>query len=60
MLSELNKKKRYLPIDVYDPLLDEEDPVKIIEEYRDPASGMTLAWSKWFFSAANIETTYDG
>jgi hypothetical protein len=55
--QKINSKKRYLPIDAYDPLLDEEDSDKIIEDYRDPETGYTLAQSKWFFSAANIIDT---
>lgn len=47
-LSEM--KKKYLPIDAYDPYLDEEDLKTLIELYRDPDTGMTLGHSKWFFS----------
>jgi hypothetical protein len=37
-------------------MIDTEDPVGIIEDYRDPVTGRTLARSKWFF--ANGESEY--
>lgn len=49
----LNKK--FLPIDAYDPMIDTEDPIAIIDEYRDPVSGKTLAKSKWFFANGDSE-----
>lgn len=39
-------------------MIDTEDPIRIIEDYRDPESGMTLAKSKWFYS--NGESDYQG
>jgi hypothetical protein len=33
--ERVRNKKRYLPIDAYDPLLDEENPHDLIERYRD-------------------------
>ncbi len=53
----INSKKRYLPIDAYDPLLDEEDPNQLIENYKDPETGCTLAKSKWFLAASHIVET---
>ncbi len=48
-------KKTFLPIDAYDPMLDEEDPHSLIKAYRDPATGLTLGLSKWFFSGAGYD-----
>lgn len=48
-------KKKFLPIDAYDPLIDTEDPIKIIEDYRDPYSHRTLAKSKWFYANGEYE-----
>ena len=44
-----------MPIDAYDPLIDTEDPIEIIEEYRDPMTHRTLAKSKWFFANGESE-----
>jgi hypothetical protein len=52
-MKVLNKK--FLPIDAYDPLIDTEDPQEIIERYRDPVTGQTLARSKWFFATGESE-----
>ncbi len=43
-------------------MLDEENPNEIIERYRDPASMMSIALSKWYLAASNIiepETPYE-
>lgn len=58
----LQIKQAHLPLDAYDPLLDEEDPHQIIEKYRDPMSRMCIALSKWYFAESNIiepETPYE-
>lgn len=36
-------------------MIDTEDPHGIILDYQDPASGLTLAQSKWFFANAEFE-----
>jgi len=29
----------FLPVEAFDPLLDSEDPIRLIEQYRNPATG---------------------
>ena len=48
-------KKKFLPIDAYDPMMDIEDPEEAIEQYRDQQTEKTLAKSKWFFSNGDSE-----
>lgn len=48
-------RKKFLPIDAYDPLIDSEDPYKIILDYRDPESGLTFAKSRWFYANGESE-----
>lgn len=56
LLEDFNKvKKTFLPIDAYDPMLDEEDPHDLIRKYKDPATGLTLGLSKWFFSGQGYD-----
>jgi hypothetical protein len=53
-------RKNYLPLEAYDPWLDqEEDPSTLIGKYRDPETGFTLALSKWFFSSASEEASFE-
>ena len=58
-LDRVSHRKNYLPIDAYDPLLDEENPHQLIQQYRDKDTGLTLGLSKWFFSQANILPQYE-
>jgi hypothetical protein len=51
-----NVRRTFLPIDAYDPLLDEENPHALINSYRDPATGLTLGLSKWFFSGPSFDS----
>lgn len=53
-VMEVNKKK-FLPIDAYDPLMDIEDPIEAIDIYKDHSAGKTLAKSKWFFPNGDSE-----
>lgn len=33
-LFKVTKKSNFLPLEIYDPLIDEEDPIKILNDYR--------------------------
>lgn len=48
-------KKMFLPVEAFDPMLDVEDPFKIIEQFKDPATGMTIAYSKWNYPNGEAE-----
>lgn len=45
----------FLPVEAFDPLLDVEEPLTLIERYRDPATGITLAYSKWNYPNGEAE-----
>ena len=45
----------FLPVEAFDPLLDSEDPMYLIEQYRDPATGLTMALSKWNYPNGEAE-----
>jgi hypothetical protein len=42
-------KRMFLPIEAFDPLLDVEDPLKILDDYKDGVDDLTYALSKWNF-----------
>lgn len=48
-------RKKFLPIDAYDPLIDTEDPVQIIHDYRDHLTRKTFAKSRWFYANGESE-----
>jgi hypothetical protein len=45
----------FLPVEAFDPLLDSEDPIHLLEQYRDPATGLTMALSKWNYPNGEAE-----
>lgn len=48
-------RKKFLPIEAFDPMLDVENPARIIEDYRDESTGLTLAVSKWNYPNGDAE-----
>lgn len=44
-----------MPVEVFDPLLGIEDPIEVIKQYRDQATGITLGLSKWNYSNGDAE-----
>ena len=48
-------RKKFLPIDAYDPLIDTENPHQVISDYADPETGLTFAKSKWFYANGESE-----
>ena len=49
------RNRTFLPIEAFDPLLDIEVPEAVIEQYRDPATGVTIGLSKWNFPGGQAE-----
>ena len=47
--------KRFLPVDSYDPFIDSEDPLSMIESNRDPRTDKCYGKSKWFFANGEYE-----
>ena len=45
----------FLPVEAFDPLLDDEEPLSLIDRYRDPATGITIGYSKWNYPNGEAE-----
>ena len=45
----------FLPVEVFDPMLDCEDPFEAIDNYKDPSTGKTIGLSKWNYPNGESE-----
>lgn len=45
--DEIRPYKQYLTLEVYDPWYGEENYSELINKYKDPSTGETIAYSKW-------------
>jgi hypothetical protein len=43
-----------LPIEIYDPMIDLEDPHQVLNDYKD-SQGKVMGTSKWFFPNGEFE-----
>jgi hypothetical protein len=54
-LSDQLPDKKFLPIEAFDPCGGIEDPKELISKYREPATGVTIAFSKWNYANGTAE-----
>ena len=54
-VEEPQSNRMFLPVEAFDPLLDVEEPFETIDRFRNPATGMTIGFSKWNYPNGDAE-----